>query len=162
MTAMRPEEVMAAILARYPGVVPKASWGETSLFVNPGGQLTSGVYFCTLKDHDGAHDRAARLDRDGVYRLALGLPQATYGQWFGARPARPPKGGVVDTGHDFTQLNLLMPHPVYAWMGWVQLLSPSRETFEALLPLLDEAHQAALATATRRIATRNRPVRSLA
>jgi hypothetical protein len=69
---------------------------------------------------------------------------------------------VVDTGHDFTQLNLLMPHPVYAWMGWVQLLSPSREVFEALLPLLDEAHQAALARATRRIATRNRPVRSLA
>ncbi len=151
---------MAAILARYPGVVPKASWGETSLFVNPGGQLPSGVYFCTLKDHDGANDRAARLDRDGVYRLALGLPPATYGQRFGARPARPAKGGVVDTGHDFTQLNLLMPHPVYAWMGWVQLLSPSRETFEALLPLLDAAHQAALASATRRIATRNRPVRS--
>ena len=151
---------MAAILARYPGVVPKASWGETSLFVNPGGQLASGVYFCTLKDHDGANDRAARLDRNGVYRLALGLPPAAYAQRFGARPARPPKGGVVDTGHDFTQLNLLMPHPVYAWMGWVQLLSPSREVFEALLPLLDEAHQAALALATRRIATRNRPLRS--
>ncbi len=159
---MRPEEVVAAIQARYPGVVPKASWGETSLFVNPGGQLPSGVYFCTLKDHDGANDCAARLDRDGVYRLALGLPPAAYGQRFGARPARPPKGGVVDTGHDFTQLNLLMPHPVYAWMGWVQLLSPSRETFEALLPLLDEAHRAALARATRRIATRNRPRHSLA
>jgi hypothetical protein len=149
-------EVADAVVARYPGVVPTASWGETSLFVNPGGQLPRGVYFCTLKDHDGANDRASRLDRDGVYRVALGLPPAAYLQRFGARPARPPKGGVVATGHDFTQRNVLMPHPVYAWMGWVQLLSPSREVFDALLPLLDAAHAEATAACARRVAARDR------
>ncbi len=156
MTTMALQEVVDAVVARYPGVVPAASWGETSLFVNPGGQLPRGVYFCTLKDHDGAHDRASQLDRDGVYRLALGLPPAAYLQRFGARPARPSKGGVVATGHDFTQLNVLMPHPVYAWMGWVQLLSPSREAFDALLPLLDAAHAAATAACARRVAARDR------
>lgn len=156
MTAMALQEVADAVVARYPGVVPTASWGETSLFVNPGGQLPRGVYFCTLKDHDGANDRASRLDRDGVYRLALGLPPGAYAQRFGARPARPPKGGVVATGHDFTQLDVLMPHPVYAWMGWVQLLSPSREALDALLPLLDAAHAAATAACARRVAARDR------
>jgi hypothetical protein len=55
-------------------------------------------------------------------------------------PARPPKGGVVDlAGYDPTRLDELMPHPVYAWMCWVQILSPARTSFEALEPLLAES-----------------------
>ena len=47
------------------------------------------------------------------------------------------------TGHDFTALDELMPHPVYGWMGWVQVLSPSRRTFGEIQPLLSAAHEAA-------------------
>jgi hypothetical protein len=32
-----------------------------------------------------------------------------------------------------------MPHPVYAWMAWVQVLSPTTECFESLRPLLAES-----------------------
>jgi len=39
------------------------------------------------------------------------------------------------TGHDFTVMDVVMPHPAYAWMGWVQILSPSAETFAAMHPL---------------------------
>lgn len=38
-----------------------------------------------------------------------------------------------------------MPHPVYAWMGWVQVLSPSPRTFADLRPLLAEAYDAVVA-----------------
>lgn len=141
---MTPDQVVAALTSRFAGLVPTSSWGETSLFVNPGGLLPNGVYFCTLKDHDGANDSASQLHRPGVFRLALGLPPARYEDRFGPRPARPPKGGVVATGQDFTALDVLTPHPVYAWMGWVQVLSPSKATFAELQPLFAEAYDAAV------------------
>ena len=55
------------------------------------------------------------------------------------------KGGVVATGHDFTEVDTLMPHPVYAWMGWVHVLSASPRTFADLRPLLAEAYDAVVA-----------------
>lgn len=139
-----PEDVVAALTANFAGLAPEASWGETSLFCNPDRALPNGVYFCTLKDHDGANDTASDLDRPGVYRVALGLPRDRYEALFGARPSRPPKGGVVTTGHDFAAVDVLTPHPVYAWMGWVQVLSPSQETFTAMQPLFAEAYDAAV------------------
>jgi len=142
---MTAEGIIAAIDARFEGLAPKASWGETSLFYNPGRALPNGVYFCTVKDHDGANDTASKLDRPGVFRLALGLPVARYEALFGPRPQRPAKGETVATGHDFTALDALVPHPVYAWMGWVQILNPSRASFESLHPMLEEAHRAVVA-----------------
>ena len=58
---------------------------------------------------------------------------------------RPAKGGVIEVGgaFDFAGVGELVPHPIYAWMGWVQILSPSRAEFDALLPLLDDSYAAA-------------------
>lgn len=41
----------------------------------------------------------------------------------------------------FTALDIIMPHPVYAWMGWVCVLNPSAETFERLKSLIVEAYE---------------------
>ncbi len=140
---MTPADIAHDICARFAGVVPKASWGETALFYNPGQRLAHGVYFCTLKQQDGNNDKASHLDREGVFRVAIGLAPTRYASLFGSKPARPAKGACVVTGHDFTALNVLMPHPVYAWMGWAQILSPSRDRFDELLPLIAEAHAVA-------------------
>jgi hypothetical protein len=137
---MTPDEVIDALVAAYPGLVPKETCGETSLFYNPGRALASGAYFATIKEHDGENDRASALDRDGVFRLSFGLAPATYERLFGPRPPRPAKGQAVATGHDFTALDELTPHPVYAWMGWVQILCPTEQSWASLRPLLDEAH----------------------
>jgi hypothetical protein len=150
-------DVIAALQAKFAGLSPKASWGETSLFFNPGGVLPSGVYFCTVKDHDGANDKASQLDRPGVFRVALGLPRNRYEELFGPRPPRPPKGGVVMTGHDFTVTNVVMPHPVYAWMCWVQVLSPSADTFAEMHPLFTASYDAVLAKFEVQRAKRSRP-----
>ncbi len=141
---MTPSQVVLHIVTQLDGVVPKTSWGETSLFYNPGLRLPHGVYFCTIKDHDGANDRASQLDRPGVFRVAIGLSGPTYLQLFGPKPKRPEKGGVVNLRHDFTALNQLMPHPVYAWMGWAQILSPTREVFAEIFPCIEEAHWSAV------------------
>lgn len=141
---MSPNQIIEQIVTKLPGVVPKSIWGETSLFYNPGQLLPNGVYFCTIKDHDGENDQASKLNREGVFRLAIGLGPRTYSKLFGATPPRPEKGGVVDTGHDFTQINELMPHPVYAWMCWAQILCPTVENFSSIFPIIEEAHQAAV------------------
>ncbi|MCC7020712.1 MAG: hypothetical protein IT332_13200 [Ardenticatenales bacterium] len=49
------------------------------------------------------------------------------------------------TGHDFTALDQLMPHPVYAPQGWPCVLCPSAATFEETVrPLLAEGYERAV------------------
>jgi len=138
------KDIIERIEKDFEGVVPKPSWGETSLFYNPGRLLPNGVYFCTLKEKNGENDKASGLDREGVFRLSIGITKETFEKHFGSRPKRPPKGGVINATHDFTAQNELMPHPIYGWMSWVQVLNPSAPTFESLLPLITEAHENAV------------------
>ncbi len=54
------------------------------------------------------------------------------------------RGGVIEPGHDWTQVDVLLPHPQYAPRSWVCVVSPSDATFEATVqPLLAEAHAVA-------------------
>ena len=59
---------------------------------------------------------------------------------FSFKPARPAKGEVVDMPFDFAAIDVIMPHPVYAWMSWICVLNPSENTFDRLKPLIDEAY----------------------
>ena len=141
---MQVQSIIERLENQFEGVIPKSSWGETALFYNPGKRLPNGVYFCTIKEKNGENDKASELDRDGVFRLSIGITKETFEKKFGARPKRPAKGGIINTSHDFTLLNELMPHPIYGWMSWVQVLNPSESTFEALLPLITEAYENAV------------------
>ena len=135
-----PEEILRELLELDPSLGRERYWGENSIFYNPGRIAPLGVIFASIKDHDGANDSSAKLSRDTVYRFAFCLPKDTYARMFGDIPARPPKGGVVALpDYDPSRLNELMPHPVYAWMRWVQILSPSRARFDSLRPHLDES-----------------------
>lgn len=142
------------LLSHFPGVHPVSAWGETSFFYNPQHALPRGIYFATIKTKDGEHDRVSRLDRAGVFRLNLGISKSSYCALFGPPPSRPPAGGVVQTGHDFTALDTLTPHPVYGWMSWVSVLNPSKTTFEAIQPLLAESHTLAIGKFARRTGRR--------
>ncbi len=137
------QQIADRISGGFQDVVPALSWGETSFFYNPRQRFQRGTYFCTLKDHDGPNDRASDLDRLGVYRLNFGVPVPTFIMLFGALPARPSKGKVVEGCWDFTALDVLTPHPVYGWMGWISVLNPSQATFDRMLPLLSQAYDKA-------------------
>ena len=137
---IEPEEILRDLLGLDPGLRRERYWGEDSVFYNPGRVAPLGVIFASIKDHDGENDSSAGLSREGVYRFAFCLAPDAYAQRFGDVPARPPKGGVVELpDYDPTRLNELMPHPVYAWMRWVQILAPTRSEFEALRPPLEES-----------------------
>lgn len=141
---MQPEGIIEKIVCSLDGVVPKSSWGETSLFYNPGKVLPNGVYFCTIKEKNGDNDKSSELDRPGVFRLSIGIGKNSYEELFGDKPKRPAKGCIIDTEHDFTVQNKLMPHPIYGWMSWVQILNPTESKFAELFPLITEAHSSAV------------------
>src|SRR5438093_4089307 len=60
------------------------------------------------------YDQFSDLNRPGVFRLNIGVEKATFVAAVGSM--RKP---------DYTQLDRLMPHPVYAKQRWVCILSPS-------------------------------------
>jgi hypothetical protein len=151
--AIDPEDILRDLLGLDPGLRLERYWGEQSVFYNPGRLAPLGVIVASIKDHDGANDRAAKLSHAGVYRLAFCLAPDTYVRRFGQPPARPPKGGVVQLpAYDPTRLNELMPHPVYAWMRWVQILAPTAAQYASLRALLAESLVLAQAKWQRRTA----------
>jgi predicted DNA-binding protein (MmcQ/YjbR family) len=54
-------------------------------------------------------------------------------------------GEQTPAGIDFTALDRLMPHPVYAKMYWVSVINPSDKTVETVKPLIAEARSLAAA-----------------
>ena len=133
---------------------PEIAWGDTFFIYDPEGDLPPERQFpfATLVTKDyGDFDRASNLDRPGVFRLNLGVGKETYRARFGPQPPRPGASGVVETGHDFAALDVVMPHPVYAPQSWVCILNPSEATFQAeVRPLLTDAYEVAAGRHARR------------
>jgi hypothetical protein len=141
---MTSNQLIAQIRSKYCVLNLLNTNGEKTLFYNPDNLLTKGIYFVTIKEADGQNDKASDLNREGVFRLNLGVTKTTYEKLFGPKPSRPAKGGIVNTGHDFTKLNQLTPHPIYAWLHWVAILNPEGVALEQIWELLEESYQQAL------------------
>lgn len=141
---MTPSQWESWILTHYSGIVVTDAYRERSFFYNPDGSLPKGVYFATIKESDGPRDKASRLDREGVYRLSTGIGKKHYQTLFGPVPPRPAKGEIIGGHHDFTVLDTLTPHPIYAWIGWIAINSPDQSQ-EILRHWLDVAYQNAVA-----------------
>lgn len=137
---MTPDKILNYCLENLEGTVLVESWGEKGIFYNPGRVLKRGVYILTIKEKDGDNDKSSDLNRDGIYRVNLGIQKQTFTELFGAVPKRPAAGGVVDMEYVFSELDKILPHPVYAWMTWICVLNPSEQTFEELKPHIKEAY----------------------
>lgn len=137
--AIEPEVIIGELLEMDREVRLERYYGERSLFYNPGHSAPLGVIFASIKEDDGPNDKASRLSRHGVYRLAFQLTPDDYAERFGPPPARPPRGGGIAVDIDPAAFNRLTPHPVYAWMRWAQILSPTAQQFAALRPQIEES-----------------------
>jgi hypothetical protein len=92
--------------------------------------------FATIVTKDDEFDSASNLNRPGVFRLNVSVGKETFRALFGEQE-------LADI--DFTALDRLMPHPVYAKMYWVSVINPSGKTFETVKPLIAEARSLAAA-----------------
>jgi hypothetical protein len=138
---------------------PEIAWGDSFFFYDPDRTIPDDrrFPFATIVTKDyGDFDRASDLNRPSVFRLNIDAGREMYRALFGPQPSRPGDSGVVDTGHDFTVLDQLLPHPVYAPQSWVCILNPSAETFQTVVqPILAEAYERAVSRHARRAETRD-------
>src|ERR1700731_3779722 len=109
---------VASLVASRAYGAPEAAWGDSFFCCNPGRELPADHRFpvATIVNKDyGEFVRASDLNREGVFRLNVGVGKETFAALFG-----PEKHDA----HDFTALDRLMPHPVYGKMYWVCVLNP--------------------------------------
>jgi hypothetical protein len=118
--------------------------GDTFFIYDPDRNLPDKQRFpfatIVTKDY-GDFDNASDLNREGVFRLNVGVSRETFRSSFG-------DAGAEGT-YDFAALDRLLPHPVYGRQSWVCVLNPSAETFERVKPLLREAYEIAVARVQR-------------
>lgn len=138
---MNADDVISYCLRQLEDVVLRQSWGERGIFYNPSERLKRGVYVLTVKEKDGENDRGSMLDREDIFRVNVGLRKETFIRHFGSVPKRPAAGQIVDLDFDFAALDVVMPHPIYAWMGWVCVLNPSQKTFLEFETMILESYE---------------------
>jgi hypothetical protein len=124
------------VVASRENGAPEIAWGDSFYIYDPNRDFAEArrFPFATLVIQDyGDFDNKSNLNRPGVFRLNIGLSKETYRSLF------PDEGE-----HDFTALDVLMPHPVYGPNHFVCVLNPSEATFDAVKPLLAEAYAIAV------------------
>lgn len=149
-------ELIERIKLNYPALSENTNWGERGLFYNPHGQFSKGAYVLTFKEKDGANDSASQLNTGRKYRLNLKISKQTFIKWFKSIPKRPSAGKIIEGEYDFTELDKLMPHPVYGWMTWVCVINPTVKTIELMESegFFEEAYQAAVVTMDKKLKKR--------
>lgn len=138
---MKLDEIIKYCQDNLEGIIVVDSWGERGIFYNPDNKLKRGIYVLTIKEKDGDNDAGSNLNREGVFRLNIGLRRSTFIHLFGKVPKRPAKGCTVTMEYDFAEIDKIIPHPIYAWMSWICCLNPGAETFEQLKPFIQEAYE---------------------
>src|SRR3954469_7276791 len=136
---MDPAAIIRYITDTFPGVDVPTNAGDSFFIYDPQRDFPDNKRwpFATLVTADN-WDQFSNLKRPGVFRLNVGVGKATFQSLF------PPGGEGADfaRGHDFTALDRLMPHPVYARQYWVCVLNPSEATFQrSVKPMLAEAYE---------------------
>ena len=86
--------------------------------------------FATIIVKDNEYDRTSNLDREGFYRINVGLDKETFNPMFGELTNKKGFEAYLNVGLDFTKEDTILPHPTYGAMYWVCVVNPSKETFE--------------------------------
>ncbi|MFI7065451.1 DUF6194 family protein [Kribbella sp. NPDC050124] len=128
------------LIKRYDGVRILEAQDDLFYLYDPAGDLPPERQqpFATIVTGDH-YEKVSRLDEPGAWRLNLGLTKATYTSLFGAVPTERDADWVLDSGHDYTARDQLMPHPFYASQHWVCIVSPTDPA--ALQDLITEAYE---------------------
>lgn len=89
--------------------------------------------FVTFANTDNDYDNVSHLNREGVFRINIGVSKETFKRLL----------GVYDEPVDYTVLNVFLPHPDYAPQNFICILNPAGENLETTKQLIKEAHSIA-------------------
>ena len=115
------------VIATGEGDAPQVSWGDTFFFYDPDGVLPYATI--VVNDYPG-FDESSDLGREGVFRVNAWVSRQTFDR------VTPDEGSPID----YSVLDRIIPHPIYAKQAWVSVLNPGALTGEAVEDLLTEAH----------------------
>ena len=92
----------------------------------------SKLPFVTLINKDNDYDSVSNLNREGFFRLNFPINQEIFASKFGGLTKDKKLEVYMNIGLDFTQEDIILPHPTYGSMNWVCIVNPSKETFETI------------------------------
>jgi predicted DNA-binding protein (MmcQ/YjbR family) len=126
-----------AFVTKLDNVQQEENFGYTFYFVGDDHRLP----FVTIADSDNEYDSVSNLNREGVYRINIGVSKATFESLF-ADP--------IPADIDYSALDVFLPHPHYAKQHFVCILNPSQKNAEITKQLIVEAHSLAASRLQRR------------
>ena len=89
--------------------------------------------FVTLAESDNEYDSVSNLDREGVFRVNIGVRRNTFKKLFPSK----------DSEWDYTAINTFMPHPEYAAQNFICILSPEDDKIRDVTTFIHEAYSLA-------------------
>jgi hypothetical protein len=116
-----------AFVASMENVQREENFGYTFFFVGDDHM----VPFVSIADSDNEYDSVSNLDREGVFRINIGISRETFQSLF---------ANSSDENLDFAALDVFLPHPEYSKQHFVCILNPSQENAEVTKKLMVEAH----------------------
>lgn len=96
--------------------------------------------FATIVTSDNDFDHLSQLNREGFFRLNIGVSKATFAAAFEGLELKKGIGAYADAPFDFAAANVLMPHPLYGAMYWFCIVNPRQDNWAMLKTYLDEAY----------------------
>lgn len=137
--------LLKAIEREIPGIVTTSGQADSFVFYDPDRVTEAEKRFPFLTVVTGdRYDAASSLDRDDrTYRVNIGLDQQTYEGLLGPAPRQAVGYEVIDTGVDYSDVDVVLPHPFYAPLHWVCIVNPAERTRSELAHLLERAYAVA-------------------
>lgn len=123
---MNPLEIEAFVMT-LDNVQQEENFGYTFFFVGADHRLP----FATIGHADNEFDTVSKLNRDGVFRVNIGISKKTY------------ESLLMDVNSDdidYSVLDVFLPHPHYAKQNFVCILNPTGSNADLTKQLIIEAH----------------------
>jgi hypothetical protein len=117
-----------SFVAGLENVQREENYGYVFFFVGDDHLLS----FVTIANADNDWDNVSNLNRDGVFRVNIGVSRKTFDRLIGKSSGNEPV--------DYSALNTFLPHPEYAKQNFLCILNPSGENVEKTKELIMEAH----------------------
>src|SRR5579871_2850287 len=93
-------------IAGLDNVQREENYGYSFFFVGDDHRLG----FVTIANSDNDYDSVSNLNRDGVFRLNIGVNRASFDELVSTMSSEP---------IDYTALNVFLPHPEYAKQNFI-------------------------------------------
>jgi hypothetical protein len=129
-----------AFVTEMENVQREENFGYIFFFVGDDHRLP----FVTIGHSDNDFDDVSNLNREGVFRINIGISKATFASLL---------TDADSEDIDYSVLDVFLPHPHYVKQNFVCILNPSNENVEVTKKLIVEAHSIAAARFRRSTST---------